>query len=61
MLNLLAANWIWILFLGAMLMMHRGHGHVAGGCGGGRSGTAAGHDVRLDQVEDSASTGGGSR
>lgn len=35
MLNFLAANWWWILFLAAMFFMHAGHGGHGGGCGGG--------------------------
>ena len=35
MVSFLAANWWWILFLGAMLFMHAGHGGHGGGCGGG--------------------------
>lgn len=37
MLDFLARNWIWIVLVGGMLVMHlRGHGgHGSGGCGGG--------------------------
>ena len=38
MVSFLAANWWWILFLGAMFFMHAGHGGHGGhggGCGGG--------------------------
>ena len=53
----LSQNWIWLLFIAAMVAMHLGHGgHGAhGGCGGGhavdedakskeRSGPGAGHE-----------------
>ena len=35
MLEFLSANWVWILFVGAVLWMMVGHGGH-GGCGGGR-------------------------
>lgn len=38
MVSFLAANWWWILFLGAMFFMHAGHGGHGGGCGGGHGG-----------------------
>lgn len=36
MLDFLSSYWIWILFIGAMLWMHLGHGGHGGhgGCGG---------------------------
>lgn len=27
----LSANWLWIVFLGAMILMHLGHGRMHGG------------------------------
>lgn len=43
MLTFLSTYWIWILLIGGMLFMHRGHGGHgganAGGCGGGHAGT----------------------
>jgi hypothetical protein len=38
MLAFLAANWLWMLLIGGMLVMHLGHRHHGdghGGCGGG--------------------------
>ncbi len=54
MLNFLTANWYWILFLGAMFLMHAGHGGHGGGCGGHGSGhgTSGEHErppVSLDK------------
>lgn len=42
MLTFLSNNWLWIVFLGGMLLMHRGHGHHAGGHGGAAVGHGAG-------------------
>jgi hypothetical protein len=36
MFNVLSTYWIWILFIGAVLLMHRSHGGY-GGCGGGHA------------------------
>lgn len=47
MLGYLSANWIWILLIGGMLVMHLGHGrhgHGHGGGGGGCGGHGASHD-----------------
>jgi hypothetical protein len=41
MIGFLASNWIWILFLAAMLYMHLGHHGGHGGCGSGHSGHGA--------------------
>ena len=38
MLAFLANNWIWILLVGGMLFMHRGHGGGHGGAGSGGCG-----------------------
>ena len=47
MINFIAANWLWIAFIVAMLSMHRG-----GGCGGhGRQhGKHAQHERDSDQT-----------
>ena len=45
------SNWIWILLIGGMLIMHVGHrhrGHAGGGMGGGCGGGQAGHDSGQD-------------
>ncbi len=34
MLEFLSINWVWILLIGGMLFMHRGHGSGHGGHGG---------------------------
>ena len=42
MLTFLSTNWLWILLIGGMLLMHLGHGGHGGhrghggGCGGGQ-------------------------
>ena len=41
MIGFLASNWIWILFLAAMLSMHLGHPGGHGGCGSDHSGHGA--------------------
>lgn len=42
MLTFLSNNWLWIVFLGGMLLMHRSHGHHPGGQGGASGGHGAG-------------------
>ena len=55
MAEFLSANWVWILPIGAMLVMHVGHGRHGGtqgghgGCGGGHQHASAGHT--RDQTE----------
>ncbi len=47
MIRFLESNWIWILLIGGMLIMHAGHrhrGHAAGGMGGGQTGHDSGQD-----------------
>ena len=57
MVNFLASNWVWILFLGGMLVMHLGHGGHGGhrgGCGGGHSthdDAANTHDTGVDAAD----------
>jgi hypothetical protein len=41
MIEFIASNWIWMLFLAAMLYMHLGHHGGHGGCGSGHSGHGA--------------------
>lgn len=42
MLTFLSDNWLWIVFLGGMLLMHRGHGLHGGGHGAAAGGYGAG-------------------
>lgn len=51
MIRFLESNWIWILLIGGMLLMHVGHRHgghagqgTGGGCGGGHTGHGGGQD-----------------
>lgn len=41
MLDFIATNWIWILLVGGMLVMHLGHGHGGHGGHGGHRGKDA--------------------
>ncbi len=45
MLNFLTSNWIWILLIGGMLVMHLRHGHGGHGGGGGHMGHSASDTV----------------
>ncbi|QUW85554.1 hypothetical protein SMIR_41605 (plasmid) [Streptomyces mirabilis] len=63
MTGFLTSNWIWILLIGAMLVMHLGHRHGGhgggggtGGCGGG--GGHVGHDARQDDHTGHGDRGG---
>ena len=38
----LSANWLWIVFIGAMILMHLGHGRMHGGHHGPN------HEARVD-------------
>ena len=59
MLGFLSANWIWILLIGGMLVMHLGHGRhgnghgMAGGCGG----HASQHDADEHDAQPPAADG----
>lgn len=44
MLAFLASNWMWILLMGAMFFMHRGHGMGHGGGGGSGASGCGGHN-----------------
>lgn len=46
MLEFLSSNWLWILLIGGMLLMHLGHGRGHGGhMGGGSHGhSGSGHE-----------------
>lgn len=68
MLSFLSTYWVWIVLIGAMLLMHRGHGGHGGGhgggCGGGHAGAEptanrghAGHDHAAEHPASSSSTG----
>lgn len=51
MLTFLSANWLWMLLIAGMLVMHLGHrnhdgGH--GGCGGGGAGGGGEHTGHAD-------------
>lgn len=41
MLDFIGTNWIWILLIGGMLVMHLGHGHGGHGGHGGHRGKDA--------------------
>ena len=65
MLEFLSNNWLWILVIGGMLVMHLGHagGHGAGqrghgGCGGGHEHSGRQHsDLRgADAAQESGAT-----
>lgn len=44
MITFLSANWLWIVLIGGMLVMHLGHsGQGSGGCGHGGHGGHAEH------------------
>jgi hypothetical protein len=50
MIEFLAANWLWIVLIGAMVLMHRGGGCGSHGSHGGHGGHA-GHGNRGSQRE----------
>lgn len=53
MMSFLAANWIWIVLVGAMLAMHLRHGGSHGGCGAGHSHTrSSGEDAHHHESHD---------